>query len=56
MIRLLRWLITGDGHVHKWKIIHAANLVASEDSTLPYGASYHLKCEHCGDVKIRELK
>ena len=51
MIRLLKWLFTGDGHIHKWKIIDTAALVRTSDNT-EAGSKHTLQCYVCGDIKI----
>jgi hypothetical protein len=54
MIRLLRWLIWGDGHAHHWKIIREGKVWASETDTLAVGNYYNLQCEHCGNIKVKK--
>jgi hypothetical protein len=49
MIRLLRFLVTGDWHLHQWKIIRAVPLL--DDSNEPVGFVYISKCEACGKLK-----
>lgn len=52
MIRLLKWLITGDGHLHKWKIIKVQNYTVTSDfGGRNVGIQYDQQCEHCGKMK-----
>lgn len=51
MIRLLRFLVTGDWHLHRWETIH------SVDCSDEYGSRwtrYNCKCEICGEHKTFE--
>ena len=52
MIRLLRWLITGDGHKHTWEI-YAVKKVEMMNKTV--AELYILQCKHCGDIKQKEV-
>lgn len=47
MLRLLRFLITGDGHMHKWRATSQA--VWSRGDTK--GPVVFAVCEHCGARK-----
>jgi len=49
MIRFLKWLFTGDGHNHKWKIFSKENLYRGDKDIV--GHEYILQCEKCGDIK-----
>lgn len=54
MIRLLRWLFTGDGHAHKWEEyerynVYNCDLNGKTDGT--YFTRWILRCEHCGKLK-----
>lgn len=49
MLRLLRFLITGSWHEHKWKIIKEGVWVCADNHTK--GTYYNLQCEICGNVK-----
>jgi len=44
MIRLIKWLITGDSHLHKWKTVRKIEL-------LTY-SKYECQCEECGEFKF----
>lgn len=48
MIRLLRFLLTGDGHMHRWEIIDQGrrNWRGSE-----IGNYYDCRCSVCGKIK-----
>ena len=47
MLRLLRFLLTGDFHLHKWETI--SNKRCEGD----YGTwtRYYVRCIHCGIIK-----
>lgn len=55
MLRLLRWFIWGDGHLHHWKIIRQGPRTLSDRNgrVFPNGHYYDLQCENCGDVKSK---
>ncbi len=48
MIRLIRFLITGDWHLHKWKIIKEGPFKVNNSYA---GYYYNLQCVTCGKVK-----
>ena len=48
MIRLLRFLLTGDGHMHKWEIIGQGRRTW-EGSKI--GDYYNCRCSVCGKIK-----
>lgn len=48
MIRLLRFLLTGDGHMHKWEIIGVSR--QTFDGT-KVGNCYDCRCSVCGKIK-----
>jgi len=51
MIRLLRWILTGDGHLHKWvKIKEVASFWNASDP-LPMYTKHVCRCEICGEIK-----
>lgn len=50
MLRLLRWLLWGDGHLHKWKILTAADMFRDGSRI---GTNYHMQCVVCGNLKFR---
>lgn len=52
MIRLLRFLLTGDGHMHKWEIMTKGPLLGFRGERI--GAYYDCRCSVCG--KIKEFK
>lgn len=51
MIRLLKFLFTGDWHLHKWTIIDQGTVGYCGRKT---GNRYYCQCEHCG--KIRDFE
>lgn len=40
---------------HKWKIIRTGRIIGMH-SNEPVGTYYDLQCEHCGDVKVRNIR
>ena len=49
MIRLFRFLITGDWHQHKWKIIETVRCRGD------FGNEWtrrYCQCDHCGTIKV----
>lgn len=60
MIRLIRWLIWGDTHVHKWEIIERHPIVITKRDLLDgdeksyKGIFYLQKCSVCGNLKTYE--
>ncbi len=54
MLRLFKWLWTGDSHLHKWEIIERNNVFQSgSDKTLPVAIDFVMQCEVCGDIKVK---
>lgn len=55
MLRLLRFLVFGDGHLHKWEPYgEVTHIVESEQDKIPYKNVQAFKCETCG--KIRQFR
>lgn len=53
MIRLLRLLLTGDWHLHKWRIIEETQYrdsLSGSEWTRRY-----CQCEHCGTIKVFDV-
>ncbi len=48
MIRLLRWLLTGDGHSHRWEVIRRGPCTVGNKV---YGYYYDCRCSICGKIK-----
>ncbi len=48
MLRLLKFLLTGDWHLHRWKTIDEAE--ASDECGQSW-TRYYCKCEICGKHK-----
>lgn len=48
MIRLLRFLLTGDGHMHKWEILHQGSTNWRGEKI---GSFYECRCSVCGKIK-----
>lgn len=54
MIRLLRFLITGDWHLHEWDTIRQSqvfNTTKPSDGMVPIHIDYILCCKRCGIIK-----
>lgn len=49
MIRLLKFLFTGDWHLHKWETIETRR-VRGDDRYVSH-TRYYCRCEHCGTIK-----
>lgn len=49
MLRLIRFLLTGDLHLHKWKTIAKGPIV--DNSRTRTGTYYECQCEVCGKIK-----
>jgi hypothetical protein len=47
MIRLFKYLFTGDLHLHVWEKIGSQNI----NTYRQYGVLYHCQCKHCGQIK-----
>ncbi len=47
MIRLLKWLIFGDAHMHVWEEIERKDVVRRSDNS-GAGIVIYLRCEVCG--------
>lgn len=60
MIRLLRFIITGDWHLHEWEKIQEVDIYSIYDdgstSTRPTKTEYHCKCIKCGKIKNFKMK
>ena len=63
MLRLLKFLITGDFHLHKWETTeeHHAKLYVNEHDRnvgLPHGGllTYVYKCSVCGLRKMQQFR
>jgi hypothetical protein len=53
MLKLLQLLIFG--HIHKWIILGSGNIEHRSENGKVVGVYYNLKCEKCGNVKIKKL-
>ena len=52
MLRLLRWLFTGDGHSHKWVKVKEYDIYGNgAKSTMATSSIWLMQCEHCGNLK-----
>jgi len=49
MLRLIKFLFTGDMHLHEWEILGKGNLM---QEGRVYGCYFHQKCKHCGKLKF----
>lgn len=50
MIRLLKFLLTGDWHLHKWSVVERYPIYG--DSDKPKGVANEQECEICGERKL----
>ena len=55
MLRLLRYLWTGDGHAHVWEVITKAEVLSPSGLTRR-STMYDLQCKVCGNIKTKECK
>jgi hypothetical protein len=57
MIRIIRFLITGSWHEHKWEEIKQVTTRHTMDGA-PDGVSvvYHLQCKDCGKITSYRAK
>lgn len=51
MRRLLRFLFTGDWHLHNWEIYHTIDVYGNGINEIPTGTKIIQKCIHCGTLK-----
>jgi len=49
MIRLLRWIIYGEAHIHIWETIKEVNTADVDDAIT--GTRYYCQCTVCGTHK-----
>ena len=54
MIRLIQLLFFG--HVHKWEIIAKRRLDYVSDFSNGTCERYILRCQHCGNIKVKDTK
>lgn len=50
MLRLLRWIFTGDGHRHEWVIVKQVMVEVQGGSRYD---RYILQCRRCGNMKVK---
>jgi hypothetical protein len=50
MLRLLRFLWTGEWHLHKWRILKEVDCISTSEDKAEW-TRYYLQCEHCGEIK-----
>lgn len=55
MLRLIKFLFTGDWHLHEWEIIGKGDITGGGYSTVTVGHYYNLQCKHCGNVKCKNV-
>lgn len=53
MFRFIKFLFTGDWHLHEWEIIGRGRLTTDDSLT---GYYYHLQCKKCGKVKTTKCE
>ncbi len=54
MMRIIRFIITGSWHEHKWVKVERYEVVRSDTKAI-IGVKYILKCEICGNIKSVEV-
>lgn len=54
MLRILRFIFTGDGHKHEWEWVNTKR-VTDEDGFILYYRIVH-KCNVCGNYRQQRLK
>jgi hypothetical protein len=55
VLRLFRWLIWGDAHLHKWVPYRKEVSVwygEADPDTAPDFRQQSFRCEHCGKIRI----
>lgn len=57
MFRLMRFLVTGNWHIHRWEIVTVHEVVEKKkDGTESIVAfDYVLRCEGCGNIKAKKV-
>jgi len=55
MLRILRFLFTGDWHLHKWETIKE-NQVINDSGDGYKGAMYTMRCTECGNIKRKQVE
>lgn len=48
MMRLMRWLLTGDGHIHHWEVYQKGRWSSDDGES---GSFFWVRCKHCGKMK-----
>jgi hypothetical protein len=51
MWRLIKFLFTGDIHLHKWEHIKNIDIHSNGADSMPTAEIYVMQCEHCGNIK-----
>lgn len=59
MLRIIKFLFTGDWHLHQWETIEAKQMIRTtkdgfSTSEVEY-KKYTLRCEQCGEIKSVEI-
>jgi hypothetical protein len=55
MIRLIKFLFTGDWHLHTWEVYKKGSLFG-KSKEIPKGHYFYLKCTKCGDIKEKRFR
>ena len=50
MLRILRFLYSGDWHLHEWETINEVKVRYHASDPMPYKTKYVCKCRHCGVI------
>lgn len=58
MVRLLRFLLLGDAHMHKWERVSKGQIIGRTYTSASgsVGDYYNCQCGVCGKMKIFMLK
>lgn len=57
MWRIIKGLITGDFHLHKWQVVRKSNVVGRfpDGREITSYHDYECRCVHCGKMKCFRL-
>ena len=54
MIRFIKWLFTGDAHLHEWEVYKEYKVIVKSQNAKIDGVV--LRCKHCGNMKKFQLE
>ncbi len=55
MIRFMRWLIWGDGHLHKWELDREIDVYTEFNTSRPVACKRVCICNVCGATKVFKI-